>query len=561
MARMKPDSFEYSHTESNGEGRVYDSLKKNLSDKWLVCHSWRWLKHAKHKGTHKNQGEGDFVLFHPDCGIIVIEVKGGSIEYKDDGKYYANGILIQNPEKQASDTKFDIIARLKEKGIDKMVYVSHAVWFPDVKWDIDYPANLDSQILFEINDLINPEQKLKHLVPNYIKPITDVKVIQQVEKLLSNSFKLVKCLRFSIQDAVSEMVRLNQQQINALEYLDEQRSLGIKGRAGTGKTLLAVHKAKQLSESDKRVLFLCYNRGLADWLTDELNGSGINVFTYHQYSLNYLKKYKPWRIQDTFVESASYFDYVGNEFSEVISENADGYDCCVIDEAQDLKPEWFTELKNTFYPNLQFYFFFDPLQILHSKKIALQDSHFDFGALIIPLYKNMRNTKQVSQASWNVLREKYNEHKHFNSIEGEYPEVILSGNDVAEMVYQKILLLINLEGISRERITLISMAAENRSDIGKEVYGIPVISYRKFKGLENDVVLIVDVNYKHFHDQVYQRELYVAMTRSRYSTILFIDNKDSIMKKAYQQYLNVTDITKEIINQELKKNNYESTYS
>ena len=557
MARMKPDSFDYSQTESNGEERVYDSLKKNLCDDWLICHSWRWLKHPNNKKTYKKQGEGDFVLFHPSCGIIVIEVKGGTIEYRENGKYYANNILIQNPEKQASDTKFEIKARLKERNLEDNVYVSHAVWFPDIIWNIDYPPNLNSQILFDKNDLTNPENKLRKLTSGNIIPIKDNKAIQIVEKMLFNSFKLVKSLKFSIQDTMTEMVRLNQQQINALEYLDEQHCIGVKGRAGTGKTLLAVYKAKQLSESGKKVLFLCFNRSLADWLSAELSGTNISVFTYHKYASDYLHKYKPWRIPDTSEESKGYFDHIGNEFSEVISENADEFDCCIIDEAQDLKPEWFTEIKNAFYPELHFYFFFDPLQIPYTRKIVLQEKHFSFGALIIPLYKNMRNTKQVSQSAWNVLRESYNEHKHFNSIDGDYPEVNLCEDEVADKVYQKIMLLINLEGISRESITILSMGNGTESKIGKQIYDIPVIPFRKFKGLENDIVLLIDVNYQHFHDPVFQRELYVAMTRSRFYTILFINNKDTIMKKAYLRYLGVENISQQIIEDQLKKNNYE----
>ena len=136
MARMIPDSFEYSETQSGGEERVFNALNEKLNDEWLIYHSWRWLKNLTNSTIRKSQGEGDFVLFHPNCGIIVIEVKGGTIEYRDNGKFYSNNNLIKNPEKQASDTKFDIVARLEEKGLKNLCYVGHCVWFPDIQWII-----------------------------------------------------------------------------------------------------------------------------------------------------------------------------------------------------------------------------------------------------------------------------------------------------------------------------------------------------------------------------------------------------------------------------------------
>ena len=557
MARMKPDTFEYSNTGSAGENRVFESLRDNLDDKWLVCHSWRWLRHPANIRTDKTQGEGDFIAFHPDCGIIVIEVKGGTIEYRNDGKYYTNNILIQNPEKQASDTKFDLVARIKEKGFGKSCYVSHCVWFPDIRWNIEYPPNLSSKSLFDESDLTNPEEKLKALAPSFHERITDLKLIQGIEGLLHTTFKLVKSLRFKIEDTVKEELRLTQEQLNALEYLNEEKCIGIKGRAGTGKTLLAMHRATQIAQEGYKVLYLCYNKGLANHLQSTISPQKVDVYTYHQYAKSYLERHKPWRINFEDTDAPIDFDCIANEFAEVIDENLDLYTVCIIDEAQDLKPEWFLALKDAFINSGRFYFFFDPLQILYTKSIELHESHFDFGKLIIPLYRNMRNTKQVSMASLNVMGVRYNNTKHFTSIEGDFPKVIMCLNNEKQEIEQRINVLLNVEHIKRETITILSMEASGMSSIGEDIYGIPVTTFRKFKGLENEVVLIVDVNYSHLIDEVYQRELYAALTRSRYLSEIYFDNSPCLMKKAFCKRYELTNPDKETIYSLLKVENYE----
>jgi hypothetical protein len=557
MARMKPDTFEYSSTNSPGEELVFEALKKKLDDNWLVCHSWRWLRHPQNHLTRKIQGEGDFVIFHPEAGIIVIEVKTGEIEFREDGKYYSKGGIIQNPEKQASDTKFEIVTRLKEKGLANKVYVSHAVWFPSIIWSGDYPANLSSQILFDQMDLDNPEVKLRSIASKFHPKVLDEAVVDSIEKFIAPTFKMVKTLRSSIKDNTTELVRLTQQQIAVYEQLGEYKCLGVRGRAGTGKTLLAINKARQLNQDKKKVLFLCFNKSLAERLKSELADTNVDVFTFHQYAGKYLRIYKPWRINDEIDEGA-FYDFIGDEFSEVISENEDKYECCIIDEAQDIKAEWFTEIKNAFVPLLHFYFFFDPLQIPYSRNITVNESQFDLGGLIVNLYKNMRNTRQISQAAYNILGYKYNPTKHFQPIEGNNPEVVLyeNVNDIEDALSVKLNHILNIEFIDRRDITILSMNAEGKSAVNSEIYGFKIIPFRKFKGLENDIIMIIDITFSHFYDPVYERELYVAITRGRYSVTLFVDNANSVIKKAYEKELQVK-ISKNILEQELQKNNYE----
>ena len=63
---------------SKGEEKVYNALR-SLPDSITVIHSFRWLHPGKQRRVYTRvgtQGEGDFVLFDPNQGVLVIEVKG-----------------------------------------------------------------------------------------------------------------------------------------------------------------------------------------------------------------------------------------------------------------------------------------------------------------------------------------------------------------------------------------------------------------------------------------------------------------------------------------------------
>ena len=80
MARMIPPDPP-SFNQSLGEERVFRALR-TLPDEITVIYSFRWLHPGRRQMLTeplKAQGEGDFVLFDPRRGILVIEVKGGEV--------------------------------------------------------------------------------------------------------------------------------------------------------------------------------------------------------------------------------------------------------------------------------------------------------------------------------------------------------------------------------------------------------------------------------------------------------------------------------------------------
>lgn len=60
------------------ERAMYDALRQ-LPDPFTVFYSVAWL--ARRTDGDAQDGEADFVVAHPDLGVIILEVKGGTIQY------------------------------------------------------------------------------------------------------------------------------------------------------------------------------------------------------------------------------------------------------------------------------------------------------------------------------------------------------------------------------------------------------------------------------------------------------------------------------------------------
>ena len=80
MAVMYPRTLLEDDLKSRAEGKVFDALEERLGGDWEVFHSVGWVVRDKEQGS--DDGEIDFVIAHPERGVLCLEVKGGGIECK-----------------------------------------------------------------------------------------------------------------------------------------------------------------------------------------------------------------------------------------------------------------------------------------------------------------------------------------------------------------------------------------------------------------------------------------------------------------------------------------------
>ena len=153
MAQMYPSRCP--ETAPRSEKTVFEQLSQ-LDDDFVVFHSvpWQGKRHGK-----QGDGEADFVVAHPNKGVLILEVKGGAIDIED-GQWISqsrNGDRhkIRNPFEQAADSKFKLREYLAEH-VPRLrggLRCGHAVAFPSIEVTGDLSTDGPRSIVLDRNDL------------------------------------------------------------------------------------------------------------------------------------------------------------------------------------------------------------------------------------------------------------------------------------------------------------------------------------------------------------------------------------------------------------------------
>ena len=154
---------------SQAEEQVY-RLAEELSDSWRVYHSVTLSMKDEREGV--KDGEIDFVFYHPQHGVIVLEVKGGRISLDgSSGKFFSinrhgRSFVIKNPFQQAITWRNRFVRFLRAQNVN--VPVSHAVCFPAVD-ESEFPVHstIEHSVLLGRRGLENLEDFLTKVVRSF----------------------------------------------------------------------------------------------------------------------------------------------------------------------------------------------------------------------------------------------------------------------------------------------------------------------------------------------------------------------------------------------------------
>lgn len=550
MAQMIPNTLEDNHG-SFGERQVFEALSNRLSDDFTVFHSVRWNSYNEKKTVI--WGECDFTVFHPEYGIIVLEVKSGGIECSnnkwsyirtDNGEKYS---MKRGPLEQADREiryKFkDLVTDVLEEGYysePQYCLVEPAVWFPSIsKHDLvgELPMEYQERIVLYENALDNPQKYIMDIYDFYggrRHTRLDETACDKLMKSFAPYFRAIPSLKSKRKERNEAFIRLTDEQKYLLDYLEEQRVAAIQGSAGTGKTMLAVEKAKRLAKTG-RVLFLCYNRYLKEYLQGLKNESPTDYNNIDFYNLPQLTcagmKVSSVELEDILYYLSHYENYEWN------------YSHIVIDEGQDFDDRAISRLYDiALLQEGAFYVFYDKKQFVQGS--AFPDWLKNAECRLV-LNINCRNTYQIADTSGKPVD--VQPKVRSRSVSGDMPSFYLCNDSkealkvisrtvdryrAANYPYEEICVL-TLKTESRSILNGIEKIGNHQVRTERDGKGILFTSARKFKGLESDVIIIIDVDDRSFADDENKRLFYVGCSRAKHQLdILFVGNEEMLKNAA-----------------------------
>lgn len=506
-AKMIPSLGPAEHDPWSREGDVYYSLSR-LPDDFTVIHSYKMLEVVD--GKKVSQREADFVVFNRKLGILVIESKVGRIRCENGEWLYANGTPMRKyggPYRQADSIKWKLFARFVDVGLEGLrdrCKITHAVWLPSLgahELDfIDSCSEAAREITLCKTDLKDPTAQITRIMKmdvgdGRVTRLSESEANEVLHKVLLPEFNIVptNSINYEYNDFV--FARLLDSQVRVLDFLQDQKTAAINGAAGTGKTLIAIERAKRAARNG-RVLFLCFNALLKDDIALRCkNFPEIDVYTIPGYAC---------KVKNTREPNYS-------ALTEELMEHPDlfPYDHIVIDEGQDFGIK---EIEDAMVletlrdivesrPESTMYLFYDKRQFVQGSTMPSFLMETDCK---LTLYVNCRNTELIAKSALRAINEADDPKLKtlpnlggppllFVSLEAKSQEDFVD-EQISTLTKAGIsdVIVITCKTLSSSKLSgCFTGNGNSKRWKGRKV---PVHTVRKFKGMEAGAVILLDVD-------------------------------------------------------------------
>ena len=565
MVKVYPEALPNrvrSDPKRSAEVRLYDELRRQLPDGWIVFYSVAWLGRTRENGNPQD-AEADFIVAHPKHGVLLIEVKGGRISYSGARRQWISTDREGNnhdidPFNQVMRSKHALLHKLKSlpRWSREWITLGHAVALPqsDIS-HIPLPPEASADIIIDGNDLARLAERIPAILAYWNGQAQQLfqsgtVLIADLEKLLAPTISLPNPLSLEVKDEEREILRLTEEQFHLLDFLSRTRRAAMSGCAGSGKTTLAVEKAKRLAQEGFRTLLTCYNKSLALHLTEVIGKrEHLTICTFDQLCYQMARDAKLPPPSSKGVTSLNMTDrqlVSEDDFADVLINAVElrpdlTYDAIVVDEGQDFPDTWWLALEACLSArqNSIFYVFYDDNQRVYPYRGSIPADLHRF-----PLTENVRNTRTIHRA---LVAYYQGESPSFprgpvgRSIEIQHYE---TEAELRKLLYQQFQKLIDAERLASSDIVVLTPRPLDRSVLptlkmngnyklvehsGGKQREVLYTTIQNFKGLERRVVIIVELDEELLATEATRDALcYVAFSRPRNYLILL--GKQGVIK-------------------------------
>lgn len=540
--------------------RLINGLDQEKTKDWIFYYSFSF----KSKTLERFKDcEIDFLCLLPNIGIFVFEIKGGRIsKVLEDGEiqYYSVdrfGIShhIHNPYEQARYNYYDFCNLLgksssRESELVLNTYVGgSAVGFPDIKQLEFYDPNGPDGILTYTSSK-DFYQFFINLGKYYSGPSRKAPTKEDIDNIIK-CFSLKNfTYKYDLGDYIDTTnVRISQltdEQYTVLRGLLENDRCLINGPAGSGKTVLSEMLFKYFINAHEKVAYFSYNILNSNKVKIDLDPvikeTQSICAPLYEYIDELVLKFLP---NKTF---ANYEDKIKAVLTLRNNPAFPKYSVIIIDEAQDLEGseyliDLFDNLSAKGLKDGRIFIFYDKYQTVYYHETPFYDNELfgddGFRYARFSLEKNCRNSENISSLLEIMRNEKGKlliKNVHNDSV--TYT-LLKTAEECLESINSKIKYLKD-NGVGAKSITIL-LSSRGINDENSPLYkinnsllkgniakpyspngnnGISFTTVRKFKGLENDVVIYV--RYYSNNSKFAKNDDYVAVSRGK-SLVYILD--------------------------------------
>lgn len=369
------------------ECEVYKKLDLVLDDEWSVYYSRPWWGLSKTGG--EIDGEADFVVAHPDRGVLFLEVKGGLIKHDPMASKWSSrdrvGVkhTIKDPMQQAVKSKHELLKKFQTAPgwPSQRVRLRHGVILPDSQPESgEFIGGYEQELFCFSTDL---RDRLRSWVVQRLALHTESGFdgdvgpgrhgIAAIDSTIAAPARLKVPLHRQLEgDVARQDAIMTGAQLQAITFIDAIPRVVVEGGAGTGKTVIACELAVRYAEAGRSVILCCRSEALAASLARRIGGRpNLDVMTV-------------------------------SDLRSTISAGSHGYyEAAIVDEGQDIEWSDWDLVEACLSPDGLLRVLFDSNQAVYR---ARDDLETRLQAKGISLLLNLRNTKRIASVTEPLYR-------------------------------------------------------------------------------------------------------------------------------------------------------------